>query len=147
MRYLPARLERGDREQGSISIMIATGGIAMIILVGMAVDLSGQVYTQQHARDVARQAARAGGQQLQAGSAIRGHGAVADPAAAAQAARTYLAASDVTGSATVTGADTVEVDTTAVYPCKFLGIIGINSLTVSGHAQSRVTRSVGGVEQ
>ena len=44
----------------------------MIILVGLAVDLGGQVHAQQHARDVAAQAARAGGQQLQAGRAIRG---------------------------------------------------------------------------
>lgn len=133
----------GDR--GSVSIWIATGGLVMVVLAGMAVDLGGQVHAQQHARDVARQAARAGGQQLQAAPAIRGQGAVADPGAAIRAASTYLAASDVTGSATVTGGHTVVVNTTAVYPTTFLSIIGINRLTVTGHAEATITRAVAGV--
>lgn len=132
------------RDAGSISILIATGGLVMIILVGMAVDLSGQVFTQQHARDIARQAARAGGQQLQPAPAIRGLGVRADPAAAVRAARTYFAASDLTGTAHVTGGTTVVVDTTAVYTTKFLSIIGITQLTVTGHAEATITRVVAG---
>ena len=115
---LLSRAARG-RDRGSISIWIATGGLVMVVLVGMAVDLSGQVYAQQHARDIARQAARA--------------------------ARTYLAASDVTGSASVNGGNTVVVNTTAVYRTKFLNIIGIAQLTVTGHAQASITRVVQGV--
>ncbi|HET7477090.1 MAG TPA: TadE family protein [Dermatophilaceae bacterium] len=134
-------------DRGSVSVWIATGGVVMIVLVGMAVDLGGQVYAQQHARDVARQAARAGGQQLQAAAAIRGRGALVDPAVAVRAARTYLAASDVTGSATVSGGDTVVVDTTAVYTTKFLSIIGLNRLTVTGHAAATTTRAAGGVQR
>ncbi len=143
------RRGRGGRggDRGSISIWIATGGLVMIVLVGMAVDLGGQVYTQQHARDIARQAARAGGQQLQAAPAVRGEKAVADPAAAVRAARTYLAASDATGSATVSGADTVVVNTTAVYTTKFLSIIGIDRLTVTGHAEATITRAVAGAQR
>lgn len=141
-----SRVGRG-RDRGSISIWIATGGLVMIVLVGMAVDLGGQVYAQQHARDVARQAARAGGQQLQAAPAIRGEAAVADPVAAVRAARTYLAASDVRGSASVSGGDTVVVNTTAVYDTKFLSIIGISQLTVTGHAQATITRAVEGVQR
>jgi hypothetical protein len=135
----------GDR--GSISIWIATSGVVMIVLVGMAVDLGGQVYAQQHARDIARQAARAGGQQLQAAPAIRGEAAVADPAAAVRAAGTYLAASDVTGSASVSAADTVVVNTTAVWTTKFLSIIGIDRLTVTGHAEATITRAVAGAQR
>ena len=135
------------RDRGSISIWIATGGLVMIVLAGMAVDLGGQVYAQQHARDIARQAARAGGQQLQAAPAVRGEAAVVDPTAAIRAASTYLAASDVTGSATVAGGHTVVVNTTAVYTTKFLSIIGINRLPVTGHAEATTTRAVAGVPQ
>jgi hypothetical protein len=39
------------------------------------------------------------------------------------------------------------VTTTDTYDTTFLGIIGINALTVTGNAQSRITRSVDGVEQ
>jgi Flp pilus assembly protein TadG len=51
---------------------MVTAAFAMIILAGLAVDLGGQVLTRQHASNVAAQAARAGGQQLQASRAIRG---------------------------------------------------------------------------
>ncbi|MGL5858786.1 MAG: pilus assembly protein [Angustibacter sp.] len=134
-------------ERGSISIFIVTGGFAMILLVGMAVDLAGQVHAQQHARDVARQAARVGGQQLQAAPAIRGEGAIADTSQAVRAARAYLAASDVAGNAHVIGGDTIDVTTTAVYTTKFLSIIGIDRLTVTGDAQARITTAVDGVQR
>lgn len=147
MSTLLRRVRRGDRDQGSISLWLATAGLAMIILVGLAVDLSGQVYAQQHARDVARQAARAGGQQLQGPTAIQGEGAVADPYAAQQAAQDYLDSSGLNGSAQIVNGQTVRVSTTDSYQTKFLGIIGINGFTVHGEADSRITRSVGGVEQ
>lgn len=141
------RLSRVDPERGSITIGIVTASFVMIVLAGMAVDLGGQVYAQQHARDVARQAARAGGQQLQAAPAIRGEGAIADTTRAVQAARTYLAAGDVAGQATVTGGDSIEVTTTAVYTTKFLSIIGINRLTVTGHAEATIIRALQGVQR
>jgi len=134
-------------EQGSISIWIATSGLVMILLVGLAVDLGGQVHAQQYARDVARQAARAGGQQLQASLAVRGLAAQTDPGPAVAAARAYLAAADVTGTASLRGGDTVIVTTSATYDTTFLGLIGISQLTVTGAAESRVARTVGGVEQ
>lgn len=140
-------LRRADRERGSISIWMVTGGLVMIILVGLAVDLGGKVSAQQRAQDVARQAARAGGQQLQAATAVRGQGAVLDPYAARQAAHTYLAGSGVSGSAAIIDGQTVRVSTTGTYDCKFLGIIGISGFTVHGQADSRTARSVGGVQQ
>ena len=47
----------------------------------------------------------------------------------------------------VTGGTTVTVDVRDTYDTTFLGIIGITSMTVTGHGQARITRSVGGVEQ
>ena len=134
-------------ERGSVSIWIATSGLVMIVLVGLAVDLGGQVHAQQHARDVAAQAARAGGQQLQAPLAVRGVAARADPVRAVAAARTYLAAADVAGRASLRGGDTIVVTTTATYETRFLGLIGISQLTVTGAAESRIARTVGGAER
>jgi Flp pilus assembly protein TadG len=54
----------------------------MIVLVGLAVDLGGQVHAQQHARAVADQAARTGGQQLDAAVAVRGEGPSPTPTCA-----------------------------------------------------------------
>ena len=39
------------------------------------------------------------------------------------------------------------MDVRDTYDTTFLGIIGITSMTVTGHGQARITRSVGGVEQ
>ena len=70
----------------------------MIMLVGLAVDLGGQVHAQQRAHDVAAQAARAGGQQVQAAPAIAGRATLSvDVAAARSAAQDYLAAAGVDG--------------------------------------------------
>ena len=135
------------QERGSISIWLVTTAFAMIVLVGLAVDLGGQVHAQQHARAVADQAARTGGQQLDAAVAVRGQGAVTDTHLARQAATAYLTASGLTGTVHVTGGTTVTVNVRDTYPTTFLGIIGITSMTVTGHGQARITRSVGGVEQ
>ncbi|WP_304622410.1 pilus assembly protein TadG-related protein [Phycicoccus sonneratiae] len=139
---------RGCRdERGSISLWLVTTGFTMIVLVGLAIDLGGQVHTQQRAHAVAAQAARVAGQQLQPGPAIRGEGTTASPAQAVKAARTYLTASGLTGTVQIRAGKTITVDTRDVYATKFLGIIGITSMTVTGHAQARITRSVEGVEQ
>ena len=79
-----------------------TTALTLVLIVGLAVDLSGRVYAKQRAQDIAAEAARAGGQQLQGAAAVRGQGAVVDPAAAVAAANTYIAgAPGVTGSATI----------------------------------------------
>lgn len=139
--------QRRAGERGSVSIWIATAGLVMVILVGLAVDLGGQVHAQQYARDVAAQAARAGGQQLHAPLAVRGLAARADPARAVAAARAYLAAADVTGQASVRGGTTVTITTTTTYRTRFLGLIGISELTVTGAASSRIARTTGGTER
>ena len=136
-----------ESERGSVSLWMVTAAVAMIILAGLAVDLGGQVLTRQHAINVAAQAARAGGQQLQPAMAIRGHGVRTDPTRAAAAARAYLAASDVTGTVQLRGGTTVSVHTTATYHTKFLGIIGIERMQVTGSAESRTVRAVEGAER
>jgi len=146
LRPLRARHGRcGAGERGSVAIWAITTAMTLTLLAGLAVDLGGQVYAKQRAQDVAAQAARAGAQQLQGPAAIRGQGALLDPTRAVAAARAYLdGVPDVTGTATLTGPDTVTTTTRATYTTRFLGLIGIHTLTVTGHAQAQVTRAVGG---
>jgi hypothetical protein len=77
---------------------------------------------------------------------VRGEGPSPTPTAR-QAATAYLTASGLTGTVAVTGGTTVTVHVRDTYPTTFLGIIGITSMTVTGHGQARITRSVEGVEQ
>ncbi len=141
----PLRLLRRDR--GSISVWAVSGAFAMILLVGLAVDLGGQVYAMQNARDVARQAARAGGQQVYGPAAVRGDELRADPVAAQNAARAHISRAGMTGTVSVIDGTRIRVTTRDTYETTFLSIIGISSLSVSGEAESRITRSVDGVER
>jgi hypothetical protein len=72
------RQRLADTERGSVSVWLATAAVVMIILVGVVVDLAGQVHAQQHTRNVANQAARVAGQQINAPVAIRGQGVQAN---------------------------------------------------------------------
>lgn len=138
----------GDREAGSVAVWMITTAVTLVLLVGLAVDLGGQVHAKQRAQDIAAEAARAGGQQLQAGTAIRGQGAVVDPSVAVAAAQAYIAgAPGVTGTANVVRGTRIVANTQTTYSTKFLSIIGIGSLTVTGHAEVQITRAVGGIAQ
>lgn len=134
-------------ERGSISIWVALASLAMMVLVGLAVDLGGQVHAKQRAHDIAAEAARTGGQQVQAGPAIEGRYVNVNTAAARAAAEHFLAAAGVSGKVTITGGDIITVDVIDTYSPKFLSFIGIGDLTVTSEASARLVRSLGGTEQ
>lgn len=140
-------MTRRHHERGSISIWVVTATIVMMTLVGLAVDLGGQVHAQQRAHDVAAQAARAGGQQVEAAPAVEGRYVALDTAAARRAAEQYLAAAGVEGTVTITGGTTLVVHVTDVYEATFLSMVGIEDLTVTGDASARLIRTTGGVER
>lgn len=135
-------------ERGSISIWAVGFAMIVTLLVGLAVDVGGQITAQQEASDAARQSARAGGQAIDEVSAMQGQGASTTPEAAAAEARQFLAGYDgMTGTVTVKDEDTIEVRTKTVYQTKFLGLIGIGELPVSGQATARVVTVMDGTEQ
>ena len=140
-------MTRRHNERGSISIWVVTATIVMMTLVGLAVDLGGQVHAQQRAHDVAAQAARAGGQQVEAAPAVEGRYIALDAAAARRAAEQYLAAAGVGGTVTITGGTTLVVRVTDIYEPTFLSMVGIGDLTVTGDASARLIRTTGGVER
>ena len=141
----PASAARAAGERGSISVWVMSLATSMMLLLGLAVDASGQIYTKQRAHTIAAEAARAGGQQLHGPPAVRGESATIDPAAALAAANAYLAAApEITGTATITSGTTVVVTTQTSYPTKFLSIIGITTLPVTGHAEVEVNRVLEG---
>ena len=140
-------MTRRHNERGSISIWVVTATIVMMTLVGLAVDLGGQVHAQQRAHDVAAQAARAGGQQVEAAPAVEGRYVALDTAAARRAAEQHLAAAGVEGTVTITGGTTLVVRVADIYEPTFLSMVGIGDLTVTGDASARLIRTTGGVER
>ncbi|MGD9959026.1 TadE/TadG family type IV pilus assembly protein [Nocardioides sp.] len=140
-------MRRTRDERGSISVWMVTASFVMMMLVGLAVDLGGQVHAKQRAQNIAAEAARTGGERVQAAPAIEGRYVSVDTAAARAAAEHYLAASGVTGTVSVTGGDTIHVEVTDTYKPKFLSLIGIGNLTVTSDATARIARTLGGTEQ
>lgn len=132
---------RGER--GSATIWLVTAAFAMSILIGLAVDLGGQVHAQQRAHDLAAQAARTGAEEVLAAPAVEGRYARIDSAAAVRAARTYLAHSGVTGTVRVRGFR-IDVRVTDTYHPRFLGIVGISRVQVHGSAEAALVRTLGG---
>jgi Flp pilus assembly protein TadG len=143
-RHQSRPVPRGER--GAISVWFATASLVMVILVGMVVDLGGKVHTQQRTRSAAAQAARTGAQEVQ-GSAVRGGDLRVDITAAKSAAQDYLRAAGVNGTVTVIGGDTLVVRTTDTYNSKFLGIIGLDAMQVTGEGSARLIRAEGGIER
>lgn len=139
------REEHRREEHGSVSVWMVTASFVMIMLVGLAVDLGGQVHAQQRAHDIAAQAARTGGQQVQAAPAIEGRYLSVDTAAARAAAKQYLATAGVQGTVSISGVDTITVTVTDTYKPVVLRFLG--DLTVTGEASARLVRSLGGTEQ
>lgn len=140
-------IRRTHDERGSISIWMVTASFVMMMLVGLAVDLGGQVHAKQRAHNIAAEAARTGGEQVEAAPAIEGRYVNVDTAAARVAAQQYLAAAGVSGTVTVTGGYTIHVEVTDTYSPTFLSFIGVGDLTVTSEASARIVRSLGGNEQ
>jgi Flp pilus assembly protein TadG len=136
--------DRARDERGSISIWLALSSFVMIFLVGLAVDLGGQVHAQQRGHDLAAQAARAGGEEVQAAPAIEGQAVTIDAASARAAAEQYLHAAGVTGTVDITGGDTLTVIVHDSYRTEFLGLIGISHLDVTSTATAHLVRTLGG---
>ena len=130
-------------ERGSITVWLALSSFVMIFLVGLTVDLGGQVHAHERAHDLAAQAARAGGEEVEGGAAIQGHDLAISPAARAAAER-YLDAAGVSGTVAITNGNTITVTVHDSYDPQFLGLVGINRLDVTGTATAHLIRTLGG---
>lgn len=144
---MTVRSRRLRDERGSVSVWLALAAVALVLCVGIAVDLGGQVHAQQRARGIAAQAARTAGEEVAAAQAIRGQTPTVDVAAAKRAASAYLSQAGVTGTVSVRSGNVLDVTVTDTYTPMFLSSIGVGTLTVTGHSSARLVRAVQGTER
>ena len=136
-------MTRGNDERGQVTAMVAVLAVALLALGALVFD-GGQILTaRREANNLARQAARAGAQQLDIAQARTGT-FILDPAAADSAARVYLADQGVTPSAVRVTGDRVEVTVTLLQPTPLLSILGIDEREVTATASARAARGVTG---
>ena len=136
-------MSRVRDERGQVTGMVAVLAVALLALGALVFD-GGQILTaRREANNLARQAARAGAQELDVAQARVGTFTL-DPVAADAAARAYLDDVGVAPvSVRVTG-DRVEVTVELTQRTPLLSILGIDERTVTATASARAARGVTG---
>ena len=126
-----------DRERGSLSVFFAVVVLASLVMIGLAVDGGHKAQATQRAVAVADEAARAGGNAIDALAATQSGDTRVDPVAAVAAAHAYLSAAGVSGAVTVDdGGQTLSVETTLQVQTVFLNIVGVDVMTVTGRGSA-----------
>lgn len=140
--------ERCRDERGVVVTVWALVTITlMTVLIGVAVDLTGQLATLRQASDIAGQAARTAAQQVSTDTYMAdGHSVTVTAGRAKNAALGYIRGAGMTGTARIVDGNLV-VKATSQYQTRFLSIIGIPSITVTGStATVRIARALNGEE-
>ena len=127
-------------ETGALSAYVAVLAVALLAIVGMAVDSGRAIAAQRLVADEAEQAARAGAGQLSV-RALRDGRFLLDSAAAVTAAEDYLILAGHPGTATVSNG-VVMVRVVVVVPTSILDIVGVSTIRVSATASASDVRGV-----
>ncbi|MEU0214369.1 hypothetical protein RI578_41060 (plasmid) [Streptomyces sp. BB1-1-1] len=120
---LTSRIRHALRDdRGAMSLFVLVTIVALFLVAALVYDGAGKLRALTHAEGVAHEAARAGGQAVDAGKAISGQGVSVDRNAAVAAARTYLSREGVNGSVRVSeDGGSLEVTVTETYTALYLG--------------------------
>ena len=136
-------MNRLHDERGQVTALWAILALALLVLGGLVYD-GGQILTaRRDANNLARQAARAGAQQLDENS-VRAGTPTLDAAAANAAAREFLARRNVTPISVTIVDTTVTVTIELTQPTPLLALVGIDDRTVTSTASARSARGVTG---
>jgi len=136
-----------DERGAAVTVWTIMVMAALTLIVGLAVDLSGQVNRMRLASDVAAQAARTAGQQLDADTYTATGGDVEVAAARAKtAAINYAKASGMNATAQIESGTDLVVDVTTDYEPVFLSALGIGTQHVTATARVRVVKALEGKE-
>jgi Flp pilus assembly protein TadG len=131
---LIARTRGDDSERGSLTVFTAVIAVALLAMAGLVIDGTGKLRAARQADAIAEEAARAGADSIDA-TAIRAGGPITvDSTTAISAAQSYLVSADVAGTVTAQGPNQIAVTVSITRPTDLLGLIGVRSFTVTGHA-------------
>ncbi|WP_031488047.1 pilus assembly protein TadG-related protein [Streptomyces bicolor] len=130
-------------DRGGVTVFVAVCVIALIGIIGIAVDGGSKMRAVERADFIAGEAARAGGQAIDPAQAISGDAVVVDPQDAVAAARSYLSSVGATGAVSVSAdGKTLTVTVDSSYDTKFLSVVGIGTLAVTGHGKATLLYGV-----
>ena len=130
MSRLRARLEC---ERGSVLITGLLLSVALIMVIGFAVDVGHAFLVKRHLASIADDAALSGSQAINVQALHEGHLQLNPGQAQSEAQHTIAANPSVTGQVNAT-ASSVTVTVTRRVPTILLGIVGLRTLTIDAHA-------------
>jgi Flp pilus assembly protein TadG len=130
MSRLRARLEC---EQGSVLITGLLLSIALIMVIGFAVDVGHAFLVKRQLASIADDAALSGSQAIDVQALHEGHLQLNPGQAQSEAQHTIAANPSVTGQVNAT-TGSVTVTVTRHVPTILLGIVGLRTLTIAAHA-------------
>lgn len=139
-------MTRHRDERGAVTVWLAGASVLMVSIIGITVDLGGQLHAKERAHTIAAQAARTGAEQITA-DAMLGTKPTLDVGRARAAASANLRASGVNGTVSVSDGIRVTVTVVDTYQPLFLGSIGIGTLTVSASSTAELKRAQNGSER
>lgn len=139
-------MTRHRNERGAVTVWLVGASVLMVSIIGITVDLGGQLHARERAHSIAAQAARAGAEQITA-DAMLGTKPKLDVSSARTAANAYLRAAGVDGTVSVSGGIRVTVTVVDTYQPLFLGSIGVGTLTVSASSTAELKRALDGSER
>jgi Flp pilus assembly protein TadG len=132
----PRRLRgRVAHEDGSVLITGLLLSLALIMVIGAAVDIGHAFLVRRQLASIADDAALSGSQAISIPSLHEGHLQLDPGAAQSQAQHAIAANSSVAGQVNVT-ARVVTVTVTRRVPTILLGLVGIRTLTITAHASA-----------
>ena len=139
-------MTRHRDERGAVTVWLAGASVLMVSVIGITVDLGGQLHAKERAHTIAAQAARTGAEQITA-DAMLGTKPKLDVGRARSAAYTYLRVAGVDGTVSVSSGVRVTVTVVDTYQPLFLGSIGVGPLTVSASSAAELKRAQNGSER
>ncbi|WP_354643312.1 hypothetical protein [Kitasatospora camelliae] len=129
-------------DTGAVSTFVAVSAAALVILVGIVLDLGGRLRVIEQTDALAQEAARAGGQQLDEAALRDGRGYLVDEPRAREAVQAYLAGHHLTGEVDLHTPGVVSVTIDAHYDTSLLRLIRINTLPVRGTGKAVLVHGV-----
>ncbi|MDH6139702.1 MULTISPECIES: hypothetical protein [Kitasatospora] len=146
------RVRRGDRDRGTISIFVALGSAMMLMFLGIVLDCGGELRAIVNADEMAQEAARVGGQQIDQPTLFKQGQYLINTKAAYAAATAFLQKDPAYRGLVAEPPDpakpppplatSITVVVHPVYRTALLGLFGVSTLSIQGTGTA--TMVVGG---
>jgi Flp pilus assembly protein TadG len=134
----------GDRDRGSLTLMLAVLMVSLLVLSGLVIDGGRKLNENASAYSIAQEAARAGAGMVDRSTAYRSGTFEVDSAQAVSAARAYLASAGYHGSVSLDGNERIRVTVTVSERTLVLSLIGMDTMTARGTAVASLVSGVTG---